>query len=48
MKKKRRKTRILSRKYITLNHAIDNHGDGIDIELLCNKVKERLPEFNLV
>ena len=28
-----------------LNHAIDNRGDGIDIEEMINKVKERLPNF---
>lgn len=30
-----------------LGHAIDNYGEGIDIDSLLSKVKERLPNFNL-
>ena len=30
-----------------LDHAIDNYGKGIEIEALLDKVKERLPNFNL-
>lgn len=30
-----------------LIHAIDNYGDGIDLDDLCNKVTERLEEFRL-
>ena len=29
----------------TLNHAIDNRGDGLDIEDVVSKVRERLPDF---
>jgi hypothetical protein len=28
-----------------LQHAIDNYGEGIDVEDLLTKVKERLPNF---
>jgi hypothetical protein len=28
-----------------LNHAIDNYGKGVDIKGTCEKVKERLPNF---
>lgn len=28
-----------------LDHAIDNNGEGIDVDSLVNKVKERLPNF---
>ena len=30
-----------------LDHAIDNYGEGVDIEILLDKVKKRLPNFNL-
>lgn len=30
----------------TLNHAIDNRGDGIDVVDLMRQVKDRLPAFN--
>jgi len=30
----------------TLLHAIRNNGEGVDIEEMYNKVKERLPQFN--
>lgn len=29
-----------------LLHAIRNNGEGVDIEEMYNKVKERLPQFN--
>jgi len=29
-----------------LNHAIDNRGDGIDLEAVMQAVKQRLPRFN--
>ena len=29
----------------TLNHAIDNYGDGLDVESVLEQVKERLPNF---
>lgn len=32
---------------VTLLHAINNHGHGIDVPDLCRQVKERLPDFNL-
>jgi len=28
-----------------LKHAIDNYGDGIDVQSIVNQVKERLPAF---
>ncbi len=28
-----------------LNHAIDNYGDGLDVEAVLEQVRERLPEF---
>ena len=28
-----------------MNHAIDNRGDGVDVDALLAKVKERLPRF---
>lgn len=28
-----------------LNHAIDNYGDGVDVDVLYGQVKERLPKF---
>ena len=31
----------------TLNHAIDNYGDGLDLDAVVAAVKDRLPEFNL-
>jgi hypothetical protein len=31
----------------TLNYAIDNRGAGLDLDGLCKKVKEELPEFLL-
>lgn len=30
----------------TLNHAIDNHGAGIDLDAVVDAVKKRLPKFN--
>lgn len=30
-----------------LSHAIDNYGDGVDVDGVVQKVKERLPNFNL-
>lgn len=30
----------------TLTHAIDNRGNGIDIDAVVKAVKERLPKFN--
>jgi len=33
-------------KHDVLNHAIDNRGDGIDVEQVYNQVKERLPAFD--
>ena len=30
-----------------LNHAIDNHGDGIDVDALVAAVQKRLPDFRL-
>ena len=30
-----------------LNYAIDNYGDGINVEEIAAKVCERIPEFNL-
>jgi hypothetical protein len=29
----------------TLNHAIDNYGDGLDVPALVAQVEERLPKF---
>jgi len=29
-----------------INHAIDNRGDGLDLDAIMVAVKERLPEFN--
>jgi hypothetical protein len=29
-----------------LNHAIDNYGDGIDLNAVVEAVKSRLPNFN--
>jgi len=29
-----------------LNHAIDNRGDGLDLEAVVEAVKGRLPNFN--
>lgn len=31
----------------TLNHAIDNRGEGLDVEAMVAKVKERLPNFQV-
>ncbi|MCK9185071.1 MAG: hypothetical protein M0Q16_06830 [Candidatus Cloacimonetes bacterium] len=31
----------------TLNHAIDNRGEGLDKNAIAAKVCERIPEFNL-
>lgn len=31
----------------TLNHAIDNRGDGIIFDELVDKIKEELPNFNM-
>ena len=31
-----------------LNHAIDNYGDGIDVDDLIRQVEERLPAFVIV
>ncbi len=30
-----------------LDHAIDNRGDGLDLNEVCAKVKERLPNFQV-
>jgi hypothetical protein len=29
----------------TMNHAIDNYGDGLDVPAILGKVKEQLTEF---
>ena len=31
-----------------LHHAIDNYGEGVDVDATCEAVKERLPRFQLV
>lgn len=31
----------------TLQHAVNNRGQGIDVDALVKKVQERLPNFNL-
>lgn len=30
-----------------LQHAIDNNGDGLNVEEILGKVKERLPDFDI-
>lgn len=30
-----------------INHAVDNRGEGLDLDAIVNAVKERLPNFNI-